>query len=122
MAERDQRGVRLQVAGARAPDVGNSIARLNRKTLQQLGLREGGVIEVVGKRATAAIALPPYPEDEGLEVIRLDGLQRANAGAGMGDTVEVRKAEVKPARRVVLAPAQKNLRLQGSGEALRRPL
>jgi transitional endoplasmic reticulum ATPase len=31
-----------------------------------------------------------------------------------------KKAEVRPASRVVLAPAQKNLRLQGSGDALRR--
>jgi transitional endoplasmic reticulum ATPase len=40
----------------------------------------------------------------------------------MGDYVEVRRAEVKPARRLVLAPAHKNLRLSGSGEALRRTL
>src|SRR3546814_16124157 len=36
------------------------------------------------------------------------------------DFVEIRKAEAKPATRVVFAPAQKNLRLQGSSEALRR--
>ena len=32
-----------------------------------------------GKRATAARVMAAYPEDEGLEVIRLDGLQRGNA-------------------------------------------
>jgi transitional endoplasmic reticulum ATPase len=53
-------------------------------------------------------------------MIRLDGLQRANAGVGAGDYVEIRKAESKPATRVVLAPAQDNLRLHGSSEALRR--
>src|SRR3546814_14685244 len=36
------------------------------------------------------------------------------------DFVEIRKAEAKPAPRVVFAPAQKNLRLQGSSDALRR--
>jgi len=60
--------------------------------------------------------------DEGLNVIRLDGLQRANAGVSMGDYLEVRRAEPRPARRIVLAPAKKNLRLSGSGEALRRTL
>jgi transitional endoplasmic reticulum ATPase len=40
----------------------------------------------------------------------------------MGDHVEIRRAEPQPARRIVLAPAQKNLRLAGSGEALRRTL
>src|SRR5690606_18105707 len=51
-----------------------------------------------------------------------DGLERANADVGIGDTVEIRRADVKPARRVQLAPAQKNLRLAGSGDMLRRTL
>jgi transitional endoplasmic reticulum ATPase len=121
MAEPQQpKGVRLQVAGARPQDVGKSVARLKRNAFQTLGIRGGDVVEVIGKRTTAAIALAPYQEDEGLNVIRLDGLQRVDAGVGMGDYVEVRRAEVRPARRVVLAPAQKNLRLGGSGETLRR--
>jgi transitional endoplasmic reticulum ATPase len=62
----------------------------------------------------------PYPEDEGLEVIRLDGLQRANAEVGSGDHVVVRKAESRPAQRVVFAPAQREMRLQGPAEALKR--
>ncbi|RYY35943.1 MAG: AAA family ATPase, partial [Sphingomonadales bacterium] len=37
-----------------------------------------------------------------------------------GDYVEVRKALSKPATRVVFAPAQQNLRLQGSAMALKR--
>src|SRR5690606_8356653 len=71
---------------------------------------------------TAAIALPPYPADAGLDIIRLDGLQRANTGVGLGDHVEVGRAEVREATRVVLAPAQPNIRLQGSGSALLRTL
>src|SRR4051812_27239952 len=85
-----------------------------------LSLSEGDVIEIVGKRATPARAVLPYPEDEGLDILRLDGLQRANAGVGSGDFVEVNKAVSTPAQRVVFAPAQENLRLQGSGEALKR--
>lgn len=114
--------VKLKVAGTRGEDVGKGTVRIDRGAMNTLGMDEGDVVEIVGKRHTAAIALPPYPEDEGLDVIRLDGLQRANAGAGMGDVVEIRRAEAKPARRVELAPAQKNLRLQGSGDALRRTL
>jgi len=125
MAERegqDREGIRLQVASAKPQDVGRGVARIDQKALQSLGLREGDVIEIVGKRTTAAIAVPPYPEDEGLRIIRLDGLERANADVGIGDPVEVRRAELRPARRVQLAPAQKNLRLMGSGEMLRRTL
>ncbi|MGQ0816228.1 MAG: CDC48 family AAA ATPase [Gemmatimonadota bacterium] len=123
MAEQAQvQSARLQVAGAKPQDVGTGTARISRKTFQYLNLREGQVVEIVGKRTTAAIVLPPYPEDEGLDVIRLDGLQRGNAGVSIGDYVDARRAEVRPAKRVQLAPAQKNLRLVGSGEMLRRTL
>ncbi|MFP4624468.1 MAG: CDC48 family AAA ATPase [Gemmatimonadota bacterium] len=115
-------GVRLQVAGAKVKDSGKGVARVARTALDALGIREGQAVEIVGKRSTAGIALPPYPEDEGLDLIRLDGLQRANADVGMGDHVEVRRVEPKPASRIQLAPAQQNIRLQGSGEALRRTL
>jgi transitional endoplasmic reticulum ATPase len=122
MPDQQYNGVKLQVAGAKPQDVGTATARLSRRGLSELGLREGEVIEIRGKRHTAALALPPYPEDEGLDVIRLDGLQRGNIGVGIGDHVEVRRAEARPARRIQLAPAQKNLRLVGSGDMLRRTL
>jgi transitional endoplasmic reticulum ATPase len=122
MAEQRQDGTKLQVAGAKPQDVGTGTARLSRKSMQSLGVREGEVIEIAGKRPTAALALPPYAEDEGLDVIRLDGLQRGNAGVSIGDHVSVKAAETKPACRIQLAPAQKNLRLVGSGEMLRRTL
>jgi transitional endoplasmic reticulum ATPase len=120
--QRNEGGARLQVAGAKPQDVGTGTARLSRKSMEQMGVREGAVIEVNGKRQTAALALPPYAEDDGLDVIRLDGLQRGNAGVSIGDHIAVRPADAKPARRIQLAPAQKNLRLVGSGEMLRRTL
>jgi transitional endoplasmic reticulum ATPase len=120
MADTEQEGLRLQVANARPEDAGRGIARLASDIMAEIGVREGETVEIVGRRHTAAIAVPPYPEDEGLRLIRIDGLQRGNAGATSGDYVEIRRAEVRPASRIVLAPAQKNLRLEGSGEALRR--
>lgn len=114
--------VKLQVGGAKPPDVGKGVARISPKALQALGIQNGEIVEITGKRRTAAIALPPAPEDEGLDLIRLDGLLRANAGVSSGDHVDVKPAKVKPARRVTLAPAQRNLRLSGSGDALRRTL
>jgi transitional endoplasmic reticulum ATPase len=111
---------KLQVASLPPADSGRGFARLPDATMNALGLNEGDVIDIVGKRATAARAIRPYGEDEGLDIIRLDGLQRANAGVGQGDVVEVRKAISKAATRVVFAPAQPNVRLQGSTEALKR--
>jgi transitional endoplasmic reticulum ATPase len=120
MADEEKQPARLQVATMRPEDSGRGLARLPKRLMAQLGLTEGDVIEIGGKRATPARAVGPYPEDEGLDIIRLDGLQRANAEIGSGEFVTVKKADSKPAQRVVFAPAQKNLRLHGSAQALKR--
>jgi transitional endoplasmic reticulum ATPase len=120
MADEERQPARLQVATMRPEDSGRGLARLPRRLMKELGLTEGDVVEIGGKRATPARAVGPYPEDEGLDIIRLDGLQRANAEIGSGEFVTVRKTESKPAQRVVFAPAQKNLRLHGSAQALKR--
>ena len=120
MADEEAQIRKLQVANARPEDSGRGLAHIPRTLMAALGLAEGDVIEIVGKRSTPARAVLPYAEDEGLEILRIDGLQRANAGIGAGDFVEIRKAQSKPATRVVFAPAQQNLRLQGSGAALQR--
>ena len=113
-------GRKLQVANAKKEDSGRGLARISRQVMASLGLAQGDVVEIEGKRTTPARAIEPYPEDEGLEIIRIDGLLRVNAGVGAGEHVTVRKAESKPATRVVLAPAQRDLRLQGSSQALKR--
>ena len=86
---------KVQVASLPPADSGRGFARLPDTLMDALGLAEGDVIEIVGKRSTAARAIRPYGEDEGIDIIRLDGLQRANAGVGSGDFVEVRKAAVQ---------------------------
>src|SRR5690554_6521877 len=120
--ENNRRSVRLQVAGANERDVGKGVARLSREASDLLGISQGDIIEIVGGRTTAAIALFPYAEDAGLNILRIDSLIRANANVSMGDYVEIRAADAKPARKVVLAPAQKNVRLTGSGQSLIRTL
>jgi transitional endoplasmic reticulum ATPase len=113
-------GERLQVANAKAEDSGRGLARISREFMSSLGIVQGDVIEITGKRATAAWAVDPYVEDDGLEIIRLDGLLRANAGVGAGDQVTVAKAKSKPATKVSFAPAQPDMRLQGPAQALHR--
>src|SRR5438128_3585685 len=111
---------KVQVASLPPADSGRGFARLPDRLMEELELAEGDVIEIVGKRTTAARAIRPYGEDQGIDIIRMDGLQRANAGVGSADYVEVRKATSKAATRVVFAPAQANIRLQGSTDALKR--
>ncbi|TCD06893.1 AAA family ATPase [Erythrobacteraceae bacterium CFH 75059] len=115
-----ERTARLQVAPARQEESGHGIARLPRSAFQALGITEGDVIEIRGKRSTAAIAMAAYDEDQALLVIRLDGLQRANAEVGSGEHVAVLATQSRPATRVVFAPAQREMRLQGPPQALKR--
>src|SRR6476469_552678 len=120
MADTETDTRRLQVANLPPADSGRGLARVPASIMNALGLSDGDVIEIVGKRSTPARAIRPYGDDEGLDIIRLDGLQRANAGVGSGDFVQVRRGESRPATRVVFAPAQNNIRLQGSADALKR--
>ena len=104
MADAETETQRLQVAILNPAEGGRGIARLPAKTMESLGITEGDVIEIIGKRSTAARAIRPYDDDHGLDIIRLDGLQRANAGVGSSDFVEVRKANSKPATAKVISP------------------
>ena len=48
--------IRLQVAAARQEESGQGIARMPKSAFAALGIAEGDVVEITGKRATAAIA------------------------------------------------------------------
>ncbi|MCL2687249.1 MAG: CDC48 family AAA ATPase, partial [Methanobrevibacter sp.] len=48
-----------------------------------------------------------------LGVIRIDGTIRKNAGASIGEEIKVRKAEVKEAKKVVLAPVEHQISIRG---------
>ena len=104
MAER--REVKLKVASAYQRDVGRGIVRIDRKAMREIGVQSGDIIEIIGTKNTAAVVWPAYPEDEGLGIIRMDGTIRKNAGVGLGDEVTVRKAEVKEAKKVIVAPTE----------------
>ncbi len=95
-------------------DYGRGIARIDSRTMKALGVREGDVIEIEGKRSTPAITVRAYPADVGLNIIRIDGLVRRNAKTSIGEYVKVRKVKPKEAKRVVFAPAEKGVILRVS--------
>ncbi len=99
----------LRVDDARQRDVYRGIARVNQKTMKNLGISAGDVIEIAGKRNTAAIAWPAYSEDQDREIIRIDGFTRKNAGVSINEYVIVRPGDVKNATSVVLAPIDMRL-------------
>ncbi len=97
--------VQLKVAEAKQQrDVGRSIARIDSETMKTLGVTVGDVIEIAGKKSTAAKAWPAYPEDQGLGLLRIDGFIRKNCGASINEFVTVKKAEAEYATSIKLAP------------------
>lgn len=101
-----RRGIQLRVAEARPGDAGRKIVRIDSEAMERIGIGTGDFVEIEGRKITVAIAWPSYMEDEGLRIIRMDGLMRHNAGVSIGDYVTVRRADVKPATKVVLAPSE----------------
>jgi transitional endoplasmic reticulum ATPase len=96
--------VRLQVGRARPADMGRGTARVARRAFDELEIEAGDVVEVTGSYLSGVRALPPHPEDEVIDLIRLDGLQRANVGAAIGEYVVLRKCHPPEARVVDVAP------------------
>jgi len=94
----------LKVAEAPQSDVGLGRARIDTKSRLALGVDVGDIVEVVGKKNSAAKLFRVMQEDEGKGILRVDGLVRRNIGVSIGDKVEVKKAEVFTAERVTIAP------------------
>lgn len=94
----------LQVKEAKKRDIGRGIARISQKAMQKLGVNAGDVIEICGVRTSSANAWPPYKEDANQDIIRIDHFIRDNCGAAIDSYVTVKKALVKEATELVLAP------------------
>jgi len=118
---KDKKEVELKVGElTQREEFGRGIVRLDSGSMQQIGIKEGDIIELEGSRETGAIAVRSYPADAGLNVVRMDGLVRRNVGSGVGDTVKIRKADVKEARKVTLAPAQEGIVIQISSNIIKQ--
>ena len=94
----------LRVAEAHAKDVGRGIARLDPQDIERIGATIGDIVEITGKRTTAAKIMPAYPADRGKGILQIDGIVRGNAQAGLDDAVGVRKVDYEMARIVELSP------------------
>ncbi|MDD5416510.1 MAG: CDC48 family AAA ATPase [Candidatus Aenigmarchaeota archaeon] len=88
-------------------EYGKGIARIDSKDMTKLGIKEGDIIDINGK--TGVVAIRAYPVDIGKGIIRIDGLVRKNAQSPIGEMVTIKKAEIKDAKKIILAPAEKNI-------------
>jgi len=89
--------IRLKVVESLQDDVFKGVARIDPQLMRDMGLVRGDIIFIKGGRETLAIADRAYPADVGENILRIDGLIRKNARAGVGEQVVVKKASVKPA-------------------------
>jgi transitional endoplasmic reticulum ATPase len=100
----------LKVTEAEHRDIGRFIVRIDAMSMEKLGVRTGDIIQIKGKRVTAAIAWPAYQGDKGREIIRMDGRIRRNAGVSLSEKVTVSRANEEPARNITLAPTSVPIR------------
>lgn len=112
----------LRVKEINKRSAGRSICRMDPKCIRDLGLNPGDIIEIRGKKKSTGAIVFPSSSDKGKGVIRIDGLIRSNAGTSLGDTVTVRKADLSPADRIVLAPLRDNIKISESDDSIRTNL
>ncbi|MFH1310988.1 MAG: CDC48 family AAA ATPase [Nanoarchaeota archaeon] len=114
--------IQLKVVEAQQDDAYKGVARIDGEVMRELDIKRGDVIVIKGNRETVAIADRAYPADVGEGIIRIDGILRRNAKTGIGEAVKISKAEIKEAKKIIIAPAQKNIMVQAESDSLRRGL
>ena len=101
--------IKLRVMEALQDDAYKGIARVDGATMKKIGVRPGDVVIVHGDRDTVAIIDRAYPADVGEAIIRIDGIIRRNARTSLGEIVRVTKTEIKEAKKISIAPTQKQV-------------
>ena len=114
--------VNLKVMEALQEEAYKGIVRIDTETMRDIGVRVGDIIEIEGGRKTVGIVDRAYPTDLGQTVIRMDGIMRRNAKTGIGEIVKVRKTNVKEAKSVTIAPAQKGVTIRVDPNMFKRGL
>lgn len=98
--------ISLKVAEAFQNDIGRGIVRIDSRAKSATAVSTGDIVLLKGKKSALAIVWQAHPDDEGLDMVRMDGILRQNAGVGLGDKVIIEPVEVKEAKKIVLAPKE----------------
>jgi len=98
--------VTLRVKKAHERDAGRFIIRIDSQTMEKLKVQTGDILGIKGRKETAGIVWPAYPQDEGQNIIRMDGRMRRNAGVSLEELLDAYQVQERPAISVVLAPME----------------
>ncbi len=96
--------IELRVLESKARDANRPIVRIDPDVMERAGISVGDVVEILGRRRTAAKVWSGLPEDRGKGVARMNSIMRKNADVSLNETVKIRKVEPKYATFVKLAP------------------
>ena len=110
MSEHTQKAnlLTLRVAEASQRDFGRGIARIDPQNMKKMDVQTGDVIQITGKKKTAAKVMPTYPENRGKDLLQIDGIIRNNAFVGIGDSVYIGRIHAEKAEKIVLAPLEQD--------------
>ncbi len=96
-------GVTLKVAEGRPQDAGRGLARLDPADMVRLAAAAGTIVQITGKKVTAAKVMPAFRDRRGRQLVQIDGVTRSNAGTVIGEKVVLAVIRPPAAQRVVLA-------------------
>jgi len=96
--------ITLRVQPAKKRDIGRNIARFDQEIMEELGLKTGDVIALIGKKESAGIVWPGYAQDKGLGMVRIDSRFMKNTDTRINDNIEIQKITAQPVQNIVLAP------------------
>ncbi len=95
--------IKMKVAECRIKDVGKKKAILDRMSMEKLGVTDGDIIEIAGKKITAVSVYGFEDKNKKNSCIHIDGQTRQNAAVSLNDYVLVKKIDPKPAERIILS-------------------
>jgi transitional endoplasmic reticulum ATPase len=104
MEKKGDNNMTLKVTEALPKDVGRAIARIDPEDMKALRVEVGEVVQIEGKRKTAAKAMPCYAGDRGRRIVQIDGITRENAKIGLDEKLRIQKVGSGPAQRITLSP------------------
>ncbi len=107
----------LRVDEIAKTSAGRFMCRMNTKVIKDLDIKPGEIVEIIGKKHTAAILFPSSNNHE--KSIQIDGLTRRNAGVGIGEYVKVRKCVYSIAQSVTLSLIRTDLKLSSNIKQIR---
>lgn len=95
--------IKMKVAECRIKDVGKKKAILDSISMEKLGVSNGDIIEIAGKKITTVSVFGFEDKSKKNSCIHIDGPTRQNAGISLNDYVLVKKTDPKPAERIILS-------------------